>query len=94
MSVIYPHISMESNMLNYAAVRGDEVIPFSGEVDTRLAMLALLEGKCVHTYVCLTPLSSYIYPCLVLSFLVFPCLSLSYLILSYPTLLDFQPYKI
>ena len=42
---------MESNMLNYAAIRGDEVIPCSGEVDTRLAMLALLEGTYVRSYV-------------------------------------------
>ena len=31
-------------MLSYASVRGEEVIPSTGEVDVRLAMLALLEG--------------------------------------------------
>ena len=41
---------MESNMLSYASVRGEEVIPSTGEVDVRLAMLALLEGTYVRVY--------------------------------------------
>lgn len=36
--------SAEANMLSYAAVRGEEAMPSSGEVDVRLSLLALLEG--------------------------------------------------
>ena len=36
--------STEANMQSYAAVRGDEAIPTTGEVDVRLALLSLLEG--------------------------------------------------
>ena len=32
-------------MLSYAAVRGEVVLPANGEVDVRLSLLALLEGK-------------------------------------------------
>ena len=51
-------------MLSYAAVRGDEVIPSTGEVDVRLAMLALLEG----TYVLMTTTAF-----ITILFLVLPC---------------------
>ena len=34
-------------MISYAAVRGEEPLPSNGEVDVRLALLALLEGESV-----------------------------------------------
>ena len=40
-------------MLSYAAVRGEEVLPVNGEVDVRLSLLALLEGKRDKGEICL-----------------------------------------
>ena len=40
-------------MLSYAAVRGEEVLPANGEVDVRLSLLALLEGKRDKGEICL-----------------------------------------
>ena len=40
--------SMESNMAQYASIRGEEVISATAEVDVRLSLLALLEGASAH----------------------------------------------
>jgi hypothetical protein len=73
-------------MLSYASVRGEEVIPSTGEVDVRLAMLALLEG----TYVCMTSciirfifvMSCHVMSCHVMSCHVMFCSVLSSLLFS------------
>ena len=77
-------------MLSYASVRGEEVIPSTGEVDVRLAMLALLEGTyvrmCVrmHDFYVMSchVMSCHVMSCHVMSCHVMSCHVMSYLLFS------------